>query len=142
MPDPIDWNLFIQLKTAVAGELEKLRVAGTIGGNLDAEVEVFAKDEFREKLMALGGELRFLLITSEAQVKRVSNAAGPPVGAIKVARYCQGGRRLDPRAGVRGAQVRTLLAPSAGSRVQHGASDLCGRCVENLTEPGETRRFV
>src|SRR4051812_39475883 len=39
--DPIDWNLFIQLKTAVAGELEKLRVAGTIGGNLDAEVAVF-----------------------------------------------------------------------------------------------------
>jgi hypothetical protein len=27
----------------VAGELEKLRVAGTIGGNLDAEVEVFAR---------------------------------------------------------------------------------------------------
>src|SRR5690606_10374376 len=40
----IDWNLFIQLKAAVAQELEKLRVAGTIGGSLDAEVEVFAKD--------------------------------------------------------------------------------------------------
>ena len=41
--DPIDWNLFIQLKAAVAPELEKLRVAGTVGGSLDAEVEVFAR---------------------------------------------------------------------------------------------------
>src|SRR5215510_11282303 len=60
--DAVDWNLFITLKTAVAQELEKLRVAGTVGGSLDAEVEVFAKDEFREKLSALGPELRFLLI--------------------------------------------------------------------------------
>ena len=30
--DAIDWNLFIQLKTAVAGEIEKLRVAGNVGG--------------------------------------------------------------------------------------------------------------
>ena len=42
-PIAIDWNLFIQLKAAVAQELEKLRVAGTIGGSLDAEVEVFAQ---------------------------------------------------------------------------------------------------
>ena len=41
--------------------------------------------------MALGEELRFLLITSNATVKRVSNAAGPPVGAIKVAEIAKDG---------------------------------------------------
>jgi isoleucyl-tRNA synthetase len=72
----VDWDLLIQLKAAVAQELEKLRVAGTIGGSLDAEVEVFSKDEYLERLKAVGEELRFLLITSKATVKRVSNAAG------------------------------------------------------------------
>ena len=121
--DPIDWNLFIQLKAAVAQELEKLRVAGTIGSSLDAEVEVFSKDEFLEKLKAVGEELRFLLITSKATVKRVSNAAGPPVGAVKVADIAKEG----------GVWVRVQASPAPkcercwhhrrGCRVQSRASD-------------------
>jgi isoleucyl-tRNA synthetase len=140
--DAIDWNLFIQLKTAVAGELEKLRVAGTIGGNLDAEVEVFAKDEFREKLMALGEELRFLLITSDARVKRVSNAAGPPVGAIKVAEIAKdGGVWIRVQASAAPKCERCWHhRPEVGSNTEHPT--ICGRCVENLAEPGETRQFV
>jgi isoleucyl-tRNA synthetase len=140
--DAIDWNMFIQLKIAVAQELEKLRVAGTIGGNLDAEVEVFAKDEFREKLMALGEELRFLLITSSAVVKRVSNAAGPPVGAEKVVEVAKDG----------GVWVRAQAStapkcgrcwhhrPDVGSNAEHPT--ICGRCVDNVTGPGEARQWV
>jgi isoleucyl-tRNA synthetase len=132
----------MQLKTAVAGELEKLRVAGTIGGNLDAEVEVFARDEFREKLMALGDELRFLLITSDARVKRVSNAAGPPVGAIKVADIAkEGGVWIRVQASTAPKCGRCWHhRPEVGSNADHPT--ICGRCVENLVEPGETRRFV
>jgi isoleucyl-tRNA synthetase len=140
--DPIDWNLFIQLKAAVAQELEKLRVGGTVGGSLDAEVEVFAKDEFREKLSVLGEELRFLLITSNATVKRVSNAAGPPVGAVKVAEIAKEG----------GVWVRVAAsgAPKCercwhhrldvGAHAEHPT--ICGRCVDNVTGPGEPRQLV
>ena len=140
--DAVDWGLFIKLKAAVAAELEKLRVAGTIGGSLDAEVEVFAKDEFREKLMALGPELRFLLITSEAVVKRVSNAAGPPVGAEKVSEIAKDG----------GVWVRVAASsapkcercwhhrPDVGSNSEHPT--ICGRCVDNLNDPGEPRKLV
>jgi isoleucyl-tRNA synthetase len=138
----IDWNLFLTLKAAVAAELEKLRVAGTIGSSLDAEVEVFAKDEFREKLMALGEELRFLLITSNAVVKRVSNAAGPPVGAVKVVDIAKEG----------GVWVRVAAStapkcgrcwhhrPEVGSIAEHPT--ICKRCVDNLDEPGESRKLV
>ena len=126
----------IQLKAAVAQELEKLRVAGTIGGSLDAEVEVFSKDEFLEKLKAVGEELRFLLITSDAKVKRVSNAAGPPVGAIKVAEIAKDG----------GVWVRVQASaapkcercwhhrPDVGSNPEHPT--ICGRCVDNVDGPG------
>jgi isoleucyl-tRNA synthetase len=140
--DPIDWNLFIQLKAAVAGELEKLRVAGTVGGSLDGEVEVFARDEFLEKLKSLGEELRFLLITSKATVKRVSNAAGPPVGAVKVAEIAKEG----------GVWVRVQAsAAQKCERCWHHREDvgsnpahptICGRCVDNVSGPGETRQFV
>jgi isoleucyl-tRNA synthetase len=138
----IDWNLFIQLKAAVAQELEKLRVAGTVGGSLDAEVEVFAKDEFREKLMALGDELRFLLITSEAKVKRVSNAAGPPVGAIKVVEIAKEGGvwiRVQPKAAQK-CERCWHHRDDVGSNAEH--STICGRCVDNVTGPGESRRYV
>jgi isoleucyl-tRNA synthetase len=145
--DAIDWNLFIQLKTAVAQELEKLRVAGSVGSSLDGEVEVFAKDEFLEKLKALGAELRFLLITSEAVVKRVSNAAGPPVGAIKVAPFSK-----EEGAQEGGVWIRVQPAtapkcercwhhrPDVGSNAGHAT--LCARCVENITGPGEARQFA
>ena len=140
--DATDWNMFIVLKAAVAAELEKLRVAGTIGGSLDAEVEVFARDEFREKLMALGAELRFLLITSEATVKRVSNAAGPPVGAVKVAEIAKdGGVWIRVQASAAQKCERCWHhRPDVGSNPAHPT--ICGRCVDNVDGPGENRTFV
>jgi isoleucyl-tRNA synthetase len=138
----IDWHLFIQLKTAVAAELEKLRVAGSIGGSLDAEVEVFAQDAFREKLMSLGDELRFLLITSEAKVKRVSNAAGPPVGAVKVGEIAkEGGVWVRVQASTAPKCERCWHhRPDVGTHAEHPT--ICGRCVDNVTGPGEPRKFV
>ncbi len=139
---PIDWNLFIQLKAAVALELEKLRVAGTIGGSLDAEVEVFSKDEYLEKLKTIGEELRFLLITSDARVKRVSNAAGPPVGAIKIAEIAkEGGVWIRVQASTAPKCERCWHhRPEVGSNAEHPT--ICGRCVDNVTGPGESRRYV
>jgi isoleucyl-tRNA synthetase len=139
--DPIDWTLFIQLKAAVAAELEKLRVAGTIGSSLDAEVEIFSKDDFLEKLKSLGEELRFLLITSEAVVKRVSNAAGPPVGAIKVTEVAKDGVwiRVQASAAVK-CERCWHHRPDVGVNPEHPT--ICGRCVDNVSGPGESRRFV
>jgi isoleucyl-tRNA synthetase len=140
--DPIDWNLFIQLKTAVGQELEKLRVAGTVGSSLDGEVEVFSKDEFLEKLKALGEELRFLLITSDAKVKRVSNAAGPPVGAIKVTEIAKEGGvwiRVQPSTAPK-CERCWHHRPDVGSNPVHPT--ICARCVDNVTGPGESRTFV
>jgi isoleucyl-tRNA synthetase len=140
--DALDWNMFIALKAAVALELEKLRVEGTVGGSLDAEVEVFSKDEHLEKLKALGEELRFLLIVSNAQVKRVSNAAGPPVGAIKVAEIAkEGGVWIRVQASAAPKCERCWHhRPEVGSNPDHPT--ICGRCVDNLDDPGESRTFV
>jgi isoleucyl-tRNA synthetase len=138
----IDWSGFIALKAAVAQEMEKLRMAGTIGAPLDAEVEVFCKDDYLSKFQALGEELRFLLITSEARVKRVSNAAGPPVGAIKVAEIAKEGGlwiRVQPTSAPK-CERCWHHRPEVGSIAEHPT--LCARCVSNLADPGEARKFV
>jgi hypothetical protein len=92
-------------------------------------------------LSALGAELRFMMITSEARVHPWqaaigSGAAGPPdsVPATGIRRQ----RGMDPGAPVRAHQVHPLLAPSARCRGVAGTpGELCGRCVGNLTLPGE-----
>jgi isoleucyl-tRNA synthetase len=139
--EAVDWNAFIALKTAVGQELEKLRAAGTIGSSLAAEVEVFCNDEHLAKFQALGEELRFLLITSKATVKRVSNAAGPPAGAIKVPEVASDGVWIRVQASSAQKCERCWHhREDVGTAVDHPT--LCARCVTNVTGPGESRTFV
>ena len=86
--------------------------------------------------------LRFLLITSAATVKRVSNAAGPPVGAIKVAEIAKdGGVWIRVQASAAPKCERCWHhRPEVGSNAEHPT--ICARCVENVTGPGETRQYV
>jgi isoleucyl-tRNA synthetase len=121
----------------VARELERLRVADEIGGPLDAELDVWCDASQYPRLAALGAELRFLMITSEA---RVHHAPAPPEAV--------------PAAGFEGGEVWIQVRPSGLTKCvrcwQHrpdvGVSpehpQICGRCVVNLTLPGEIRRFV
>ena len=74
--DTIDWPALIQLRSDVVRELEKLRDAGSIGAPLDAEVDVYCAPDEYARFNALGEELRFLFITSEARVHEVSTSAG------------------------------------------------------------------
>src|SRR5262249_14844598 len=77
--ETIDWTAFLQLRSDVVRELEKLRDAGSIGAPLDAEVDVYCAPDEYGRFNALGDELRFLFITSEARVHQVST---PPDNAV------------------------------------------------------------
>ena len=73
----------------------------------------------------------------------MSNAAGPPVGAIKVAEIAkEGGVWIRVQAST-APEMRALLAPPPGCRApmpEHPT--ICGRCVDNVDGPGESRRYV
>ncbi|MDE2137081.1 MAG: isoleucine--tRNA ligase, partial [Gammaproteobacteria bacterium] len=137
-PAAIDWPAFIELRTDVTRELEKLREAGTIGAPLDARIEVYCLPGEYPRFAALAGELRFLLITSEARVQEVTE---PPGTAVAVAAanlpgvWLAAGADVDPKC-VRCWQRRA----DVGTHAAH--PELCGRCVGNLALPGEERRFV
>ena len=135
----IDWPALLLLRADVTRELERLRDAGSIGAPLDAEVDVYCRPEQYERFAALGEELRFFFITSQARVHRLDGAppagAAPAVssapGAVWVAAAPAGGAKC-----VRCWQHR----PDVGTHFGH--PQLCGRCVCNVDGPGERRIFV
>ena len=137
-PAAIDWAALIALRADVARELERLRVAGEIGAPLQAELDVYCTAEQYARLNALGDELRFLMITSKARVQRVESA---PAGAVEASSVPGGGVWLRVQ---RTAAVKCVrcwhhcddVGQSAGHR------ELCGRCICNITGPGETRRYA
>ncbi|UQG61943.1 isoleucine--tRNA ligase [Marinobacter sp. M3C] len=128
------WRDISAVKEAVNKRLEDARKQGVIKGSLSAEVTLFCDGELAEKLKHLGEELRFVLITSEADVKPVSEAIDAeqtgyeglwvqvrPASNIKCERCWH--HRVD-----------------VGSHADH--PDLCGRCVTNVYGSGETRAFA
>ncbi len=134
----IDWPAFFNLKRDVSRELEKLREAQQIGAPLDAEVAVYCVPAEFERFNALGAELRFLLITSEASVHKVSAA---PAGAVPATETAREGVWLTVRASSKPKCARCWHhRPEVGSQPAH--PEICDRCISNIEGPGEERRFT
>ena len=133
------WEEVLEVRGAVSRELEALRAAGRIGAGLDAEVDLHCGQALFDRLEHLDGELRFVLITSEARLH--PSTAPVPEGAV---RY-----ELPT-----GDELWVRVAPSPHPkcvRCWHRRADvgvhpdhpaLCGRCVENVAGPGEQRRLA
>ena len=132
-----DWDNLLKVRAAVSKELENLRVSGEIGGALDASVSLFAEGSLLASLEKLENELRFILITSEAGVGALPDA---PTTAIN----------LD----IDGQKLAIMTTPAEGQkcvrcwhyRTDVGASsehsELCQRCVDNVSGSGEKRELA
>ena len=131
---PLDWKSFIALKTEVSRELERIRSSGAIGAPLQAEVTVYVPGGQAARYSALGNELRFLLITSQAQVV----TEPPPASAVKAGEEAVW---IEVRPSTQPKCVRCWnLRADVGSDPRH--PELCARCVSNVEGPGEERKFV
>jgi isoleucyl-tRNA synthetase len=64
------WDRILEVRSLVQKELEAVRQAGGIGSSLQAEVDIVADREHTRALASLGDDLRFVLITSAASVRR------------------------------------------------------------------------
>ena len=135
--DGIDWDTLLKLRTDVARELERLRGKGEVGASLDAEVEVHCSAKRFAGLNALGDELRFFLITSDARVTRVESAPPGSVAAITVGEGVS--IRVTPSAKTKCVRC-WHHRPDIGVIAAHPA--LCARCAGNVDGPGETRRHT
>lgn len=131
--DDAYWQQLLKVRAEVNRILEQARNDKLIGAGLEAKVTVYANDEIRPLLEQLGNELRFVLITSQAIVKPLSEAdvaEGELAGlAVKVER-AEGEK--CPRC--------WHFSTDIGSHAEH--PHICGRCVENVAGSGEQRQFA
>ncbi|MFK8069060.1 MAG: isoleucine--tRNA ligase, partial [Gammaproteobacteria bacterium] len=72
--DLVYWQKVIEVREAISKKLEGLRTEGSIGSSLDADVTLYCEDELYSDLEKLEDELRFVLITSYAQIHPLSEA--------------------------------------------------------------------
>lgn len=129
------WEKIRAVRDAVNKEIENQRSAGKIGSALEAEVYLYCGPNLRQQLDALGDELRFVLITSFAKV--IAEHSGPldtivtdvPGLALKVEPTTQ------PK-----CERCWQRRPDVGANPAYPG--ICGRCVENITGPGEVRNFA
>jgi len=134
----LDFAAVTALKADVARELEVLRTAGSIGGTLDAIVEVWVDAAERARFAPFGEELRFALITSEAHLRDESQR---PANAVAAASVAKGGIYISVRPSTERKCLRCWhLRADVGSDTRH--PEICARCAGNLEGPGETRRFA
>ena len=132
------WQQVLETRSAVSKQLEALRVDNRIGSSLDAEVTLYCDDDLAQKLNKLGNELRFVMITSEAQVSPID---AKPATAI-AARLPSGHTiHIMAQASTHAKCVRCWHhREDVGNDSEH--PELCGRCVENVAGEGEARRYA
>ncbi|RKS86865.1 isoleucyl-tRNA synthetase [Orbus hercynius] len=126
------WGHILQIRDAVNKVLEQGRNDKVIGGSLEAAVTLYADESLFSSLSSLQNELRFVLLTSKAEVKPLAQA---PSEAVKTEM----------------AGLKIVLAKAPGDkcpRCWHYTVDndatthLCQRCDSNIHGSGEIRRFA
>ncbi|HYC34860.1 MAG TPA: isoleucine--tRNA ligase [Usitatibacter sp.] len=123
-PDLLErWKRLRELRALVTKGLEESRAAGKIGSSLQAEVTVAAAGTDLALLRALGDDLRFILITSQAAVEE----GGEFSVEVKPSPHPKCERCWHWRADV-------------GRDSRHAS--ICARCVSNLQGPGERREHA
>ena len=121
------------VRDVVGPRLEALRRDKAIGSSLAAEVTLEADGKLAEDLAALGDELRFLLLTSEAALGQVDAAdEATEIDGCKL--------RVAVESTDRAKCARCWHhRPDVGADPEHPG--ICGRCVQNVAGDGERRNW-
>ncbi len=129
------WAQVLAIKEQVNRALETAKKDKLIGATLEAEVTLYASESLQQVLSKLENELRFVLITSVADVKplaeKTENAFDSELEGLFV--------------GIAASEAKKCercwhYSDTVGQNETH--SDLCHRCVENVEGDGEVRKFA
>jgi isoleucyl-tRNA synthetase len=117
------WTRILAVRAQVQKELEAVRQSGAIGSSLQADVEIVAPGDDYDALASIGDDLRFVLITSKASIRRGD--------ALALAVTPSADRKCERCWHWRADVGRDPAHPG-----------LCGRCVANLFGTGEPRQYA
>ncbi len=130
------WQDVLAVRAEVNKFLEAARKEEKIGGTLQAEVTLYCQNkELGERLVSLGDELRFVLLTSRADVTLIDSAPSDAEPSEIEGLY------IDVAAtDAQKCERCWHHAPEVGQIEAHPS--LCQRCVTNVEGEGETRQFA
>ena len=115
------WTAIRGVRSDVLKRIEELRMQSLVGSSLQAECTIAASGETYEALASLEGELKFVMMTSKADLAKAEGETVIDVKATDRKKCCRCWHYVD----------------GVGSDAEH--SELCPRCITNLFGAGETR---
>ncbi|AFQ24075.1 isoleucine--tRNA ligase [Candidatus Portiera aleyrodidarum] len=130
------WKIIKAVKSEVNKCLENYRKKNIIKSSLDAKVTLYVSETYYKILSLLKGELRFVLITSSAFLKK-------SVNKTKTAIFTglSGLQVLVQKSKYKKCERSWELLPDVGRYNKH--PKLCARSIDNLPRgPGEVRLYV
>jgi len=114
------WARIREIRDAANKEIETVRAAGQVGSSLQADLTLHAPSADQALLASLGDALKFVFITSSAQLKAAD--------ALRV--------EVTPSAAPK-CERCWHYRDDVGASADHPT--ICGRCVSNLYGAGEAR---
>ena len=129
------WNEVLSVRQEVSRQLESVRMNGEIGSALDADVTVYCVNPYRDYLESLDGELRFVFITSNAQIEPLEDKPD------ELDRTELDGVFVEVMSSPHEKCIRCWhRRPEVGRLPDH--PQICSRCLENISGDGEFRLYV
>lgn len=129
------WTDIQKVRGAVNKLLENARNEKTIGGSLQAEVTLFVSDELAAKINKLEDELRFVLLTSKANVQPLAEKSDAAQATDIDGLFVQVNKTEAEK-----CDRCWHYTPDVGTIKGH--ETICGRCVSNVDGEGEVRKFA
>lgn len=120
------WEMIRAIRAEAAKEIEVVRGTGKVGSSLQAEVVFHVAAPLYEALASLGDDLRFVMITSMANVQQVASEAEQKIA-------------VTPSAHEKCARC-WHYRKDVGVDASHPT--ICGRCVENLSGNSQSRQYA
>ncbi len=130
------WSKIQEVRSEVNRVLELKRNDDLIKASLEAKITLYTDKDNYELLSQLSDELRFLLISSEAELKTIEQKSATAVESTIKGLFIDIEKIEETK-----CERCWHRSSSVGENAEH--PDICSRCVENITtEDGETREFA
>lgn len=133
--DDTFWQKIVEVKNAVNKEMELQRAEKKVGASLSCNVSIYCSKELGAMLKTLENELRFVLISSAADVLPIDVA---PDGAS--ATDMEDLMLMVQSSSEAKCERCWHFRADVGSEPEHPT--LCQRCVSNVSGAGEQRRYA
>ncbi|QIW09557.1 isoleucine--tRNA ligase [Francisella sp. LA112445] len=130
------WTKIQEIRSEVNRVLEIKRNEDIVKASLEAEITLYADNEKYSLLKKLENELRFLLISSKANLKPIEERSTDSTEAQITGLFIDINKIEEPK-----CERCWHRSSTVGQNEEY--QDICSRCVENITtETGESREFA